>query len=227
MCAVIGIQLRDPSREDFETIKKVFIESKIRGLHATGISYLIDQTIFTLKEPIPADQFIANHFVKMEKFVDTDGVLSLIGHCRYSTSDLTYNQPIGHDYKAIVHNGVITQELPENWKELFGYDCVTKNDSELLLHSEQRMDEFFNSSISAIELYAHGEMVAYRNGKRPLHFCPRDNGVIVVSTADIAKRSGLDALQYDRSVYHNYFNGTLKESFFGTHLSKELQPNYV
>ena len=56
----------------------------------------------------------------------------MIGHCRYSTSDLQYNQPIYNDDYSIAHNGVVSQEMPERWKELYGYDCKTKNDSELI-----------------------------------------------------------------------------------------------
>ena len=139
MCAVIGAVLKNPTLKDFESLKRVFLESKIRGLHATGISFLPRWTddIVTLKEPIPADAFIEKHMHNdnFKDFINKDGNLYLIGHCRYSTSDLEYNQPISNKKASVAHNGVITQELPEKWKELYGYDCSTKNDSELLLHT--------------------------------------------------------------------------------------------
>ena len=37
MCAIIGAVLKDPRKEDFEMIRRVLLESRIRGMHATGI----------------------------------------------------------------------------------------------------------------------------------------------------------------------------------------------
>jgi glutamine phosphoribosylpyrophosphate amidotransferase len=195
MCAVIGALIKSPSKEDFEALKRVFIESKIRGMHATGISFLPNWTdsIVTIKEAIPADAFVEKHMHadNLKEFVNKDGNLYMIGHCRYSTSDLEYNQPIGNDSHAIVHNGVITQELPENWQKLYGYKTVTKNDSELVQHSNDPLTEFDNMSMAVCELTAiTKELTVYRNGKRPLYLTNLPNGVIITSTRDIALRAG-------------------------------------
>jgi asparagine synthetase B (glutamine-hydrolysing) len=123
--------------------------------------------------------------------VAEDGNLYMIGHCRYSTSDLEFNQPMFHTDKSIVHNGVITQELPDNWKELYGYDCITKNDSELVLHSRDPLREFSNMSMGVVELHKDRKLRFYRNGKRPLYLTNVPNGCIITSTADIAKRAGI------------------------------------
>jgi hypothetical protein len=40
MCAVIGAILKEPTKQDFALLRNVFVESKIRGMHATGISFL-------------------------------------------------------------------------------------------------------------------------------------------------------------------------------------------
>lgn len=195
MCAVIGAILQSPSKEDFATLRNVFVESKIRGMHATGISFLPKWStgIETIKEPIPADQFVEKHLHddNLGDMVADDGNLYLIGHCRYSTSDLEYNQPMFCSGKSIVHNGVITQELPENWKDLYGYDCITKNDSELVLHSKDPLREFSNMSMGVVELYKNRKLRFYRNGKRPLYLTNVPNGCIITSTADIAKRAGI------------------------------------
>ncbi len=195
MCAVIGAILQSPSKEDFATLRNVFVESKIRGMHATGISFLPKWSsgIETIKEPIPADQFVEKHLHddNLGDMVADDGNLYLIGHCRYSTSDLEYNQPMFCSGKSIVHNGVITQELPDNWKDLYGYDCITKNDSELVLHSKDPLREFSNMSMGVVELYKNRKLRFYRNGKRPLYLTNVPNGCIITSTADIAKRAGI------------------------------------
>jgi glutamine phosphoribosylpyrophosphate amidotransferase len=195
MCAVIGAILQEPTKQDFALLRNVFVESKIRGMHATGISFLPRWStgIETIKEPIPADQFVAKHLHddNLRDMVAEDGNLYLIGHCRYSTSDLEYNQPMFHTDKSIVHNGVITQELPDNWKDLYGYECITKNDSELVLHSKDPLREFSNMSMGVVELHKDRKLRFYRNGKRPLYLTNVSNGCIITSTADIAKRAGV------------------------------------
>ena len=198
MCAVIGAVLSNPTKKDFAMIRRVFLESKIRGLHATGMSFLPrwSKEVVTIKDSIPADKFVAVHLHddNFKDILNEDGNLYLIGHCRYSTSDLEYNQPLYTSNKSIVHNGVITQELPENWKELYGYDCITKNDSELVLHSPDPLKEFAHMSMGVCELYSEKKMRVYRNGKRPLYLTSVENGCIVTSTADIPKRAGIDSI---------------------------------
>jgi glutamine phosphoribosylpyrophosphate amidotransferase len=195
MCAVIGAVLQKPTIADFNMIKRVFLESKIRGLHATGISFLPhwSDKVVTIKEAIPADKFVELHMHNdnLVDMISDDGNLYLIGHCRYSTSDLEYNQPIYNNHKSIVHNGVITQELPEKWKDLYGYECMSKNDSELVLHSNDPLNEFSHMSMGVCELTSDKKLRAYRNGKRPLYLTFIQNGVIITSTSNIAKRANI------------------------------------
>jgi hypothetical protein len=188
MCGVIGAVIKSPTKGDFETLRSVFHESKIRGMHATGVSYAKANSIVTQKLPVSADKFPFD----FESYLNEDGNLYLIGHCRYSTSDLEYNQPMADDTKSIVHNGVISQESPEKWKDLYGYECMTKNDSELVLHSKDPLREYSNMSMGVCELSLDKKVRFYRNGKRPIYFTLFDNGCIITSTKDIAKRAGLD-----------------------------------
>jgi len=181
MCAIVGAILKEPSKEDFLMLHRVFLESKIRGLHATGVAYVKNGQVIIDKRPVPADEFPFN----FSEYLNEDRNLYLIGHCRYSTSDLEYNQPIGNVNHAIVHNGVITQELPENWKEIYGYDCTTKNDSELVLHSGNPLEEFSHMSMDVCELFPNKTLRTYRNGKRPLYLTSVENGSIITSTAYI------------------------------------------
>jgi glutamine phosphoribosylpyrophosphate amidotransferase len=191
MCSVIGVIMKSPSTKDFELIKNVFHESRIRGLHATGLSYVKNNKIHTQKLPVPADEFPFD----FPEYINEDGNLYLVGHCRYSTSDLEYNQPISNANFSVVHNGVITQELPEHWKELYGYDCVTKNDTELLLHTlednKSPLIHWHDASLAVCELHLDKKIRFYRNGKRPIYFTLIQNGCIITSTHDIAKRAGL------------------------------------
>ena len=187
MCGVIGAIIKNPSDKDLESIKRVFLESKIRGMHATGMSIIFNNKVVTFKEAVPADRFI--HLDDLKEMINDDGNLYLIGHCRYSTSDLLYNQPIANETHSIVHNGVITQELPENWSKIFNYTCETKNDSELVLHSDNALEEYPDASMAVCELSVEKKLTAYRNGKRPLYMTNLENGVLFTSTKDIPNRA--------------------------------------
>jgi glutamine phosphoribosylpyrophosphate amidotransferase len=120
--------------------------------------------------------------------------LQLIGHCRYSTSDLRYNQPlhIFNDF-AMAHNGVVDQRPAAYWVE-HGYELSTSNDSELLYQARyakrEPLKEFPEASMAVAEL-GLGGIRWYRNGKRPLYYVKVANGYFICSTADIALRAGL------------------------------------
>ena len=191
MCSGIVIYLKDVTSDNLNLVEDVFIQSSIRGLHATGVSYLKNNKIHTVIEPVSALEFIDKHDI--EKFINEDGHLVMVGHCRYSTSDLNYNQPMFNKNVSIVHNGVITQEPPESWKSLYGYSCKTKNDSELVLKSiengKEPLAEWSDSSMSVCELHQNGQIRFYRNHKRPLSYANLNNGYIVASTEDILQRS--------------------------------------
>jgi glutamine phosphoribosylpyrophosphate amidotransferase len=202
MCSVIGAIIKEPRAEDFLMLHRVFLESKIRGMHATGISYVKHGKIITEKRPVPADQFPFN----FPSYVNEDGSLYLIGHCRYSTSDLEFNQPIANENLSVVHNGVITQELPEKWKELYGYDCETKNDTELILHTAEDcispLLRWKDSSLAVIELHVDKVIRFYRNGKRPLYLTSISNGCIITSTADVPKRAFVPGFPINTLMNH-------------------------
>jgi glutamine phosphoribosylpyrophosphate amidotransferase len=202
MCSVIGAIIKEPRAEDFLMLQRVFLESKIRGMHATGISYVKHGQIITEKRPVPADEFPFN----FAEYVNEDGSLYLVGHCRYSTSDLEYNQPIANDNLSVVHNGVITQELPEKWKELYGYDCETKNDTELILHTAEDcispLLRWKDSSLAVIELHVDKVIRFYRNGKRPLYLTSISNGCIITSTSDVPKRAEVPGMPVNVLMNH-------------------------
>jgi glutamine phosphoribosylpyrophosphate amidotransferase len=195
MCSVIGCYLEEPTPGQIETLKQVFLESKVRGMHSTGFSVVQDNKVITVVEPLPADTFLDKHFNQIKQIASTVNTFELIGHCRYSTSDLQYNQPIQvFDDLALAHNGVVDQRPPVHWKD-YGYELQTSNDSELLYqcaHSgKEPLKEFTEASMAVCELSVTRGLRWYRNGKRPLHFSKVGNGWFICSTKDIAKRAGL------------------------------------
>lgn len=196
MCGVIGAYLESPSQKQIDTLKRVFVESGIRGLHATGYSLIQGDRVITRKEPVPAHVFVKSYFAEVQP---GDHLLQIIGHTRYSTSDLKYNQPIQvFDDSALAHNGVVTQEPPETWGR-FGYDLTTSNDSELVYQSShagnEPLLEFPSATMAVCELSTSKGLRWYRNGGRPLYSVKVDNGWFICSTKDIANRSGLKKAQ--------------------------------
>lgn len=213
MCAIIGFESDNVKEQDLSILKRVLIESKIRGKHASGIAWCNGDKIICEKKPIPIDKFFQNFDLKNIVF---DGKIRMIAHARYSTSDLKYNQPLVSENGeiAIAHNGVVTQEGFEKWEELFGYKCITKNDSELLLKALENNKNVFEifpgASIALVILTKNGLLSGCRNGKRPLWCGKIGEGKIYASTFDILKRSNVECiekvLQYGEDLQLRYFN---------------------
>lgn len=227
MCAVIGAYLENPSSQDLKMLADVFRESSIRGLHATGISWVRDNRVHAMISATPAGKFVEAFDLKTA--LNEDGNLYLIGHCRYSTSDLNYNQPLWDSNFAIVHNGVVSQEMPENWERLYGYKCQTRNDSELILHTlrakKSPLVEFADASMAVVELYKEKKLRFYRNGKRPIYFTSLPNGGIITSTKDIAERANLKGtVEVDMNSYVTVSKGSFVKEFVQIEGAKDLQP---
>lgn len=212
MCGVLGIAIKEPKENEFELIRRLFVQSMIRGKHATGVSYVKNGKVHTIKEPVDAYQFINKQ--NIPDWVNEDGNIYCIGHVRYSTSDLSYNQPMATEELSIVHNGVISQESPETWKDSYGYETLTKNDSELILRclekGELPLHKFQPSSMSVCTLDKDKVLTAFRNEARPLYYAFASNGIIFASTADILKRSGLASTIIKAPMYEHFIIDNFK-----------------
>lgn len=193
MCGVLGIHLQKASLKELNLVQTVFEQSMIRGKHATGFSWVKDGKVHTVKEGIPVNEFL--NIYNLKDCVNEDGGLYMVGHIRYSTSDLRFNQPFSNKYMSVVHNGVISQEDPSEWV----YDTETSNDSELILksfeHESHPLKDFHPSSMAVCTLNADKTITGFRNEARPLWYTEIGNGIIFTSTKDIAKRSGLRSSQ--------------------------------
>lgn len=214
MCGVLGITIKNFNGKDYDLIRSLFHQSMIRGKHATGVSYVKNSEVITVKKPIPANKFIDE--VNLSKWVNEDGNLYCIGHIRYSTSDLRYNQPFSTKELSIAHNGVITQEPPETWSNTYGFDVKTANDSELVLHSllndRHPLTFFTPASMAVCALKNNKELIAFRNHERPLYFYHEDRMTVFTSTKNIAQRAGV--------------NNPQKTKMFRTYLVKDFELDY-
>lgn len=219
MCGVIGIAIKDFTKEDCDLVRSLFIQSMIRGKHSTGVSYVKNGKVVTLKEPIPANEFIRKQDVY--DWRNEDGNLYCIGHVRYSTSDLRYNQPIATEELSIVHNGVISQRHPDDWESLYGYKTETHNDSELILrcmeNNENPLIKFHPASMSVCKIDKNKVISAFRNEARPLYMALMERGVVFASTKDIIRRSGFKCVftkldMYEVHTIDNFVHS--KDNFF-------------
>ena len=192
MCGIISTYIEQPTEQDIETLKKLFIEGQIRGRHQTGLAYKSGGKIKRFIVEGDGEKLVAEF--DWERLIEVD-ILELIGHNRYSTSDLRYPQPIQvfEDF-SLCHNGVVTQESPATWKR-FGYELQTANDSELLYQASyagnEPLLEFPTATMSVCELSVKRGLRWYRNGGRPGYIVKEQKKFFVCSTADIALRSGL------------------------------------
>jgi asparagine synthetase B (glutamine-hydrolysing) len=196
MCGVIGFACERFDAANEKTLRAVVSESMARGLHAFGISFIINGV--ALRSKVWPHAMDAEMLPYWERFENKP--LQFIAHCRYSTSELVDNQPIFDDRLALAHNGVISQDPPEQWKKMYPkYKCTTRNDSELLFRSRKRGHNPFivwpDASIAAVELSIEQGLRFYRNGKRPLFYAQTDDTLVVFSTQDIGVRAGLTPIR--------------------------------
>lgn len=197
MCGVIGFSSDKVTQTDLNTLKNVLIESRIRGMHASGVAWYDGHTIRSKSQPIPIDKFLEGF--QLREMVYSGQRIAMISHTRYSTSDLAYNQPLLGGQLALAHNGVISQADPATWKATYGYDCKTRNDSELLLKALKAGDDPFKkfpgASIAAVTVDNQGYVQCIRNGLRPLWKGRIGHGVVYGSTLAILQRAGVTDIE--------------------------------
>lgn len=215
MCGIFGAIIIKPTERDFDRIESLFLNLKSRGTHATGCAWVKNGKIHIEKETVPAEIFV-DCILRLDQMVNEDGNLYMLGHTRWTTSNIFDHQPIGDDRHAIAHNGIVTNEPKERWKELFGLDTVSENDSELIysqLHSNPSvhpLERFEKATLGVVELTARKSIYGYRNYGRPLaiSYNPRKYAVFA-STYEALIDSEFghepDTETFDCKSYTEYF----------------------
>lgn len=229
MCGIIGLSTNQSPAEFYDLFEKLLIESSIRGRHATGMSFPSGGKVITIKDRVPAEDFLANHSIR-DRILSGEIPTTVIAHVRYCTSGEEYPQPIATDDMSIVHNGVVTQADVSQWTEQFNFnDFTTTNDTELLLKSlifgNDPLDQFPEASIAAISLNSNGVISFFRNGKRPVWYSNQQYGTVIASTKDILSRCGIDNITKSRSMvtYERGLNKVLKIAKITSTTRKDLQ----
>ena len=179
MCGIVGIVSLSGKTVSMDTFFALMREARIRGQHAHGYAYISNGEVVVHTETGP--------------ILDTPSIQTnaIIGHCRYSTSDLNYNQPIGDATMAIVHNGVVSQADPAEWERQFGVQCFGRNDTEILLRLMQKGIHplTVDPSSQACAILTPTELQLWRNEFRPLHYALVDEYLIFASAANIIDRA--------------------------------------
>ncbi len=215
MCAILGIQSKEIV--DMQLFREMLSQSMIRGKHATGIAWIENDNIKTYVMPETAEDFTLPD-------IETN---TIIGHCRYSTSDLEYNQPVFSDKVAVAHNGVITQADPETWEETYNLQFTTKCDSEIILRTWENQSHplKLNGSMATllIDTRQQNALHFFRNEQRPLYFSMNDNTYYIASTADILSRSGItNYVKTDACVDYTIINNNLRRALI-REVNEDLQ----
>jgi glutamine phosphoribosylpyrophosphate amidotransferase len=196
MCAVIGYSGKGGERAAARLLA-LFDASKIRGLHSFGVAHVHADGALGCDKFLIREQ--AREYLAALALEYVGRHLSLIAHCRYSTSgdwhDDDANQPIVIGDVAMAFNGVIRMTTKEQWGKEFGFKPETDNDGEIFVRKvldgedwEQwvRLGTF---SFAGVMLY-HGELLALRNRQRPLYHVREASAHYIGSTQDIFRRSG-------------------------------------
>lgn len=202
MCGIIAVTCSN-TEENKRLIFNLLLNSKIRGLHSTGVS-LIDNSnkIVTIKDNLPSDKFLEKHWDSILEIIDQMDNIQIIGHTRYSTSG-DFAQPIEINtdieiQSSLVFNGVVTQSDPSTWGDIIpGYQFKSDNDGEILKYCLDRdyrsvVDLYLSTEFSASVCYMDNSgIVHFRTGDRPSWIFKSDDIVAISSTREIMIRSGL------------------------------------
>lgn len=186
MCGIIGVKLKSGYNKEIVTdnIVELLEESKIRGIHSFGWSYMERSKVFTRK------YFTLGTLIND---VRKDVRERMIFHNRYATSgnweDIKNNQPIQIGNRAIAFNGVIDMGTQDEMEAKYCVKMMTENDAELaLLHMETLPTFVKGKSFSGVMLY-DGRLVHYRNPDRPAAMHEDEHAIYIASTKDIFKRA--------------------------------------
>lgn len=160
MCAIFGIGfLKDHSFRNnnalHQFINNLMIESQVRGTDATGLAFVQESRIVTIKKNIPARRFSMLTSVKntiktyadVSKIDGPEQLKIILGHCRKETKgthkDKNNNHPIITKKVIGVHNGMISNDeaLYDNYRAVEYIDRKGKVDSEIIF---QLIDYYSN-----------------------------------------------------------------------------------
>lgn len=201
MCGVVGFSCEEPDQDKIKLLQEIVYQSKIRGLHSFGYSY-IDNGLKTKKR----------HDLKN---VNLPLASKIIFHNRYATSgdykDHKNNQPITNAQASLVFNGVLDMGTKQEMEQRYDICMATDNDGEIVLKKcgsdKLKIKQFIKEttgSFAGLILTESNELLAIRNPNRPLWKLEHNNAVYFASTKDIFKRVNKDFEPVQLKEYELY-----------------------
>jgi glucosamine 6-phosphate synthetase-like amidotransferase/phosphosugar isomerase protein len=105
MCGVFGFITKDGHGPNMARLKRIAMETELRGQHAFGLAWLgEDDKLHTFKRPGAASQ-------NLNDLDQCRGATVVVGHCRYATHGDPRDNRNNHPHPAgrgfLVHNGVV------------------------------------------------------------------------------------------------------------------------
>ena len=182
MCAIVGFISKNPNEKALITLKRLFIESKIRGMHAYGYAATQGKSQYSNKGNL------------LKPVLDSiKQPNALIGHCRYSTSgdykDMNNNQPIRYKEEYMVFNGVIDMRTKAEMEQAYKITMNCDNDGEIMLQTKNKLD-FLQKDVSFAGIFLSGNTIRLmRNRNRPAYIGFKHDSVYIGSTKDIMQRA--------------------------------------
>ena len=90
MCGIIGVYLKNITNQQLHQISKLIMQSGIRGIHATGISYFKNNKVNTLSEHKSSSMKWDNSEELSKKFVKPTGENRKIIFYKYHKKTLNF-----------------------------------------------------------------------------------------------------------------------------------------
>lgn len=190
MCAIIGLSVKQQGFNG--SLLRLLNESKIRGLHAFGISYFNKGQIYHHK-------FL--NLIELKMKITTLEADKILIHCRYSTSGdykvIENNQPVVSQHGSLIFNGIVSMASKQQNEALYNEKYDTDNDGEIILKMVEKGQNYLAylakfGSFAGGTLDSKGTMKMFRNYDRPMHRVENEFGTWYCSTRDIFARAGFN-----------------------------------
>lgn len=202
MCGILAFSTNNFIPKHLEIIKLLFQNSKVRGTHAFGVYYKLDNGDRQVNRHNKQHSLtkLYQEFDNIEQILGVSSKVSikLIGHNRYSTSgdwlNHNNNQPIiTEENNGLVFNGVIDMREKIEWENEYQIKFNTENDGEILLRlGLDNPIDFINRkkcTFAGAILTNDDRLIVMRNKMRPAWILEHLGAKFVVSTKDIFYRT--------------------------------------
>lgn len=208
MCGIYGYKgkvIEKKKKLVTKLMKRLAIETEVRGIHSTGYFAVNDEYVYTEKDTCKASEFVKDSFIK-KRIVD-DNCSIFIGHNRNASIGKISRvnaHPFSSDNYTMVHNGTVKENdlLLEKYKVKSKLKGTT--DSETIL---KILDKTKNLKKVLTEISCYS-LVIYDHEKDKLFFA-RDH-MRPLYVADFRKMLGIWVFASTKKILQKALKTTFK-----------------